>query len=139
MLKVLTQEDGDDARDNAIYEALSKWCIHMRNYAVSLKQQSTYESEMMAACCMHTGYWPRLLSQRLFDTGDTDFRTTWQEFVEDSDEPTADRTSEDVVLQDVPDASTTADVANAFVHTSRSLDRWYRAATPVELPIGVVQ
>ncbi len=136
MLKMLFREEGDDARGDATYEALSKWCIHIRDYAVSIKHQSMHESEMMAACCMHTGYWPELLSKRLFDTGDAAFRARWQEFVEDSDEPVADMTSKGDVLQNV---CTTADVADATGHTSHNLNKWCRAATPVELAIGMVQ
>ena len=136
MLTVLTQEDSDDAKDNATCEALSMWSIHMLDYAVSLEQLSRHRSEMMAVCCMHTGYWPRQLAKHLFDTGSMQFRATWQEFVEDRDEPAADGTSEDIILQDV---STTADVADPSESTAINLDRWYRVATPVGLPVGMIR
>lgn len=137
----------EDARNQkANNEASCQWCIHMLDYAVSPQQRNACMGEMMASCCMTTGYWPRWLSKRLLDLGSAQFRGNWRHLVEEesvaeswSDDDDEDVT-EDVVMQEDGMVAAAEDVSNAIASTSRNyveLGGWMRAATPVGLPIGM--
>lgn len=149
------EEDEDDAKEQkANNEASCQWCIHMLDYAVSPQQRNACMGEMMAACCMATGYWPRWLSRRLLDLGSVQFRGNWRHLVEEEgvaesrtkeeDDDDDDERTEDVVMQEdgIVAAAAAEDASNAIASTSRNyveLGGWMRAATPVGLPIGMIR
>lgn len=150
-------DDDDDAKEQkANNEASCQWCIHMLDYAVSPQQRNACMGEMMAACCMATGYWPRWLSRRLLDLGSVQFRGNWRHLVEEEegvaesrteeeeDDDDDDERTEDVVMQEdgIVAAAAAEDASNAIASTSRNyveLGGWMRAATPVGLPIGMIR
>lgn len=148
-------DDDDDAKkQKANNEASCQWCIHMLDYAVSPQQRNACMGEMMAACCMATGYWPRWLSRRLLDLGSVQFRGNWRHLVEEEEgvaesrteeeEDDDDERTEDVVMQEngIVAAAAAEDASNAIASTSRNyveLGGWMRAATPVGLPIGMIR
>lgn len=151
-------DDDDDAeKQKANNEASCQWCIHMLDYAVSPQQRNACMGEMMAACCMATGYWPRWLSRHLLALGSVQFRGNWRHLVEEEegvaesrteeedDDDDDDERTEDVVMQEdgiFAAAAAAEDASNAIASTSRNyveLGGWMRAATPVGLPIGMVR